>query len=64
MISEIANQLNLNTIQLDNKNIYFPIKCQGHKGTDNKYYLINTQLYPPTTPDPDVEHCYLYKLLR
>eukprot|EP01116_Phalansterium_solitarium_P022569 TRINITY_DN7502_c0_g1_i1.p1 TRINITY_DN7502_c0_g1~~TRINITY_DN7502_c0_g1_i1.p1 ORF type:complete len:1638 (+),score=449.85 TRINITY_DN7502_c0_g1_i1:121-5034(+) len=47
------------------KEIYSCVDIEGHKGTDNRYYIVDlSRLFPPMTPSEDVQRSYLVRLFR
>ena len=49
----------------DPATVYGPVDLEGHKGRDNRFYLLDfSRVMPPETPMPGVQMAHLFRLLR
>ncbi|KAL6070346.1 Clu domain-containing protein [Balamuthia mandrillaris] len=47
------------------RNLFFPCDIEGHRGTDNRYYVVDfARVFPPEPPLAGLKSAYLFRLLR
>jgi WD40 repeat protein len=65
-LKQLTKELNLKTHIIGGKELHTAVDCEGHKGTDGRFYMLDfARMFPPEAPTgSSPKNSHLFRMLR